>query len=371
MNKLCLIFNIASHYRKNIYQLIDNTFDCDWFFGENDTDIKSMDLSLLKRVTTGKNIKLFKRKAIYWQEGVFNFVRKQKARTYLILGEPICLSTWILFVKLKLSPTSSYVYTWTHGWYGRESWIKKIIKKIFFNMTDGVFLYGNYAKQLMIQEGFDPQKLHVVHNSLDYEKQLLLRQSLKSDNLYQDHFNNSNRTLLFIGRLTNKKRLDMLIESISILRDRGEYYNLVLIGKGEAMEQLKLLVEEKDLKENVWFYGECYDEATNANLIFNADLCVSPGFVGLTAMHSMMFGTPVATHNCFKLQAPEFEAIKEGVTGTYFEMNQLDSIINTISNWFKMNEKRREEIRLKCFEEIDREWTPTYQLNVFKQHIRF
>ena len=371
MNKLCLIFNIASHYRRNIYQLIDNTFDCYWFFGKNDTDIKTMDLRLLKRVTIGRNIKPFKRKAIYWQEGVFRFVRKQDARTYLILGEPICLSTWVLFIKLKLSPSTRHIYTWTHGWYGRETWIKKIVKKIFFNMTDGVFLYGNYAKRLMIQEGFDPQKLYVVYNSLDYEKQLALRESLKAEDIYPDHFKNSNRTLLFIGRLTYKKRLDLLIEALFKLRDKKQHYNLVLIGNGEAMERLKSLADEKGLSENVWFYGACYDEAINASLIYNADLCVSPGFVGLTAMHSMMFGTPVATHNCFKQQAPEFEAIKEGETGTFFEMDQLDSLISAISNWFERNGERREEIRRKCFEEIDREWTPAFQLNVFKEHIRF
>ena len=157
--------------------------------------------------------------------------------------------------------------------------------------------------------------------------------------------------------------MDLLIEALSILRDRDECYNLVLIGGGEAKEQLESLALKKGLSANVWFYGECYDEAINASLIFNADLCVSPGFVGLTAMHSMMFGTPVATHNCFKRQAPEFEAIKEKETGTFFEMNQLDSLVCTISNWFERNGERREE--------IDREWTPAYQLNVFKEYIKF
>ena len=56
--------------------------------------------------------------------------------------------------------------------------------------------------------------------------------------------------------------------------------------------------------------GECYSEETNAKLIYNADLCVAPGNIGLTAIHVMMFGCPAITHNDFKWQMPEFEAIK-------------------------------------------------------------
>lgn len=56
---------------------------------------------------------------------------------------------------------------------------------------------------------------------------------------------------------------------------------------------------------------------TNAEFIYNADLCVSPGNVGLTAMHSLVFGCPVITHNCFEWQMPEFEAIQPGITGDF------------------------------------------------------
>lgn len=82
-------------------------------------------------------------------------------------------------------------------------------------------------------------------------------------------------------------------------------------------QQLQQQVKSYNLANNIWFYGACYDEIKNAALIYNADLCVSPGNVGLTAMHSMVFGTPVITHNDFKWQMPEFEAIEPGKTGDF------------------------------------------------------
>ena len=62
-------------------------------------------------------------------------------------------------------------------------------------------------------------------------------------------------------------------------------------------------------------YGETFDEAEISKLLNHADLCVSPGNVGLTAMHALAYGVPVATHNDFKNQMPEFEAITPGKTG--------------------------------------------------------
>ncbi len=371
MNKLCLIFNIAPHYRNNIYQLIDKYYDCRWFFGENKTNVKGLDLSCLKNVTIGKNIKIFKKKAIYWQADVFPFQKNQNAKTYLILGEPICLSTWFLLIKLKTFHSAKYIYMWTHGWYGRENRCKVFLKKVFFSMADGIFLYGNYAKELMIQQGFDANKLYVIYNSLDYDKQLKIRNSLRCSNIYTEHFGNSNHTLIFIGRLTKKKKLDLIIEALYMLNKQLHRFNLIFVGDGEMMEQLKALVFDKGLEQCVWFYGECYDEAVNARLLYSADLCVSPGFVGLTAMHSLMFGTPVVTHNDFKNQAPEFEAVKEGETGAFFEMNSLKSLVETISKWFNNECYNRNDIREKCYAEIDQKWTPKFQIKLLNEKLKF
>lgn len=61
------------------------------------------------------------------------------------------------------------VYFWCHGWYGKESYTEAFIKKIVYKCASGIFTYGEYAKNLMIKEGFDGAKIHPIHNSLDYE----------------------------------------------------------------------------------------------------------------------------------------------------------------------------------------------------------
>ena len=100
-------------------------------------------------------------------------------------------------------------------------------------------------------------------------------------------------------------------------------------------EELLNLVKSLKLDRQVWFFGACYDESKIAELIFNANVCVSPGNVGLTAIHSLSYGTPVITHDSFSHQMPEFEAIIPNLTGNFFEEGNLQSmneVIEKINN---------------------------------------
>lgn len=365
--KLCLIYNFAPQYREGIFRLIDREYDCDWYFGNNDTDIKGLDLSVLKHVEILQN-RIVGRAPWYFQKGVLGLVRKKEYSTYFMLGDVYCLSTWFVAIVLRCFYPRKRMYFWSHGWYGKEGRLKKWLKKRFFKMADGTFLYGNYARELMIKEGFQEGRLFVIHNSLDYEKQVELRERCVNSEVYKKHFGNDNHNLIFIGRLTTVKKLDLLIEALRRLNNRGEKCNLTLIGDGVEKKRLQEQVKEAGLEKNVWFYGACYDDQVNAELIYNADLCVSPGNVGLTAMHVMVFGTPVATHDNFPYQMPEFEAIHEGRTGTFFKYDNVESMVDKIIEWLEVHFDR-EKVRQACYQEIDHSWTPQYQMKIIKEYL--
>jgi glycosyltransferase involved in cell wall biosynthesis len=255
---------------------------------------------------------------------------------------------------------------WTHGYYGKETRLEKILKLILYGLSNHVFLYGNYAKHLMLKENIAPErKLSVIYNSLDYNSQILEREALFPESLYQEHFKNDNPNLIFVGRLTSKKKLDMILNGLNILSNKGLQYNLTLIGEGEAQNNLKVLADKLDLNQNIWFYGPSFNESVLAKMIYNADLCVSPGNVGLTAIHSMMFGTPVITHNNFKFQMPEFEAIEPLVTGAFFEYGDVHSLTETITSWFEKAPDRN-EIRQRCYKVIDEKYNPHVQIETMK-----
>lgn len=368
MKHLCIIYNFAQKYREAIYREIDKAWECDWYFGSNDTDIEGFDLSALKRATLVNNTALIK--PFYFQNNIIRLLVEKKYDTYLMLGEFNCISTWIMLLIKPLIARNKKIFLWTHGWYGREGKLKKLLKHIFFRQADGIFLYGNYAKKLMIEEGFPEDRLFVIHNSLDYENQKALRERLDSFSIYKDHFKNENPNLIFVGRLTPIKRIDMLLEAMKILIDKDFYVNLTLIGDGSKAEELKSMTKRLGLEERVWFYGACYDDSKNASLIYNADLCVAPGNVGLTAMHTMAFGTPVLTHDNFPMQMPEFEAIIENRTGAFFKYGNVESLAEEISRWIERHKSDRESVRAACYNEIESAWNTKYQMNVLKDNLR-
>ena len=362
MSKLCCVFNVPSLYRESIYTRINEAYDCDWYFEDVDAHLVGFDTSKFQNVFFQKVKKVG---PFYWVIGLLSLMKHKEYDQFLMMGHSRNLSTLVFLLLKKILYSKKKAYLWTHGFYGKESGIEKPIKKLLLKSADGLFLYGNYARDLMLKMGFPSEKMYVIHNSLNYNAQLKLRNEIKPSLLYQDYFGNSNPVIIFIGRLNPIKKLDMIIESMHQLKLKGEYYNLVFVGDGPVKEDLQKLVNNYGLEKQVWFYGACYDEKTNAELVTNADLCVAPGNVGLTAMHTLMFGCPVITHDNFPLQMPEFESIHEGETGSFYKYGSQESLNETISNWFTNNKSSRDQIRKYCYEEIDNYWNPNFQMSVF------
>lgn len=345
MSRVVLISAVAAHYRSLIYQLMDERLGCHFCFERCLSTIKVMDTSILNVV--GNRICIIDYDIVIDDLGI----RSLRSWRLLFIGK-------LLGKKIIL---------WDHGWYGREGFLKKWIKRAYFGLAEGALIYGNYARNLMIKNGFDADKLHVIYNSLDYDQQLTLRHTIKTSDIYVSHFGNNNPVICFIGRLTPIKKLDQLVEALYILKEKGMDCNLIIIGDGSEYNNLISRVEVLNLHEQVWFYGACYDEKDNAELLYNADLCVAPGNIGLTAIHAMMFGCPCISHNDFPWQMPEFEAIRDGLTGTFFERNNVQSLADVIFNWFMIKSDKRQEVRNECYKEIDENWNPHKQIEIIKR----
>lgn len=367
--KLCLIYNYAQHYRTNIFTLIDKEFECDFVFGDSMSDVKKMDYSFLKGKVTENHTRRFN--GFTYQTGMLRQLRGNYTH-FIILGDTRSLSTWLFCILARIFYPKKKVAFWTHGWYGKESKIERVIKKLFFSLPNGsIFTYGDYARGLMVKEGFAPEKLFVIHNSLAYDTQIKIRSELHPSDIYTRHFGNNNPNLFFVGRLTPVKKLDHILYAMLESKKKGVLYNLTFIGGGEKMTELRDLVDALGLIDNVWFYGPCYDEFKLSELIYNADLCVAPGNIGLTAIHSLVFGTPAITHNDFKWQMPEFEAIKEGLTGTFFERDNISDLSKKIDGWLGAHHHDRCNVRKACMEVVDCEWNPYYQIEILKKGLQY
>lgn len=364
--KIAMIFPYAPVYRGPIYELMDKELDIDWYFcGNAQRPLRLYDYTRLKKVGLSLKEKTLLGSIVY-----FEGIKKLNLDEYDAIIVPSVirnLSMWWLMKKYAGGKRGPKLYYWTHGWYGREGCFSSIIKDIFYKPVDGFFLYNTRAKELMLKRGYESAKLHVIYNSLDYDCQLPLRKSMKASGLYHEHFGNDNPNIVFIGRLTKIKRFDLLVDAVFDLKNRGKLVNVTFIGDGAERKWIESRIIGLAIQNQVWFYGECYNEKTNAEMIYNADICVSPGNVGLTAMHVLMFGCPVITNDDYEHQGPEFEAIEEGKSGTFFKAGDSQSLADTISRWLTEHKKDREQVRQACYKVIDEVWNPHNQLKVLKE----
>lgn len=361
--KIC-VFGGGSLYRLPIYNLMARELNCDFYICEDDPSkgIKKYDYSKLENFKgTLKQRRILGN--FYLQPKTASLINKPY--DLYIVGGPFCLSYWLLILLSKFKRKK--IASWSHGIYGRESKIRKLIKTLYFKFCDINFVYNNRAKGLMIECGISDNKIAIVGNSLDTDNNLLIRKSLITNDIYKNIFKNDFYNLIFVGRVTKEKRLDILIKSMHLLQKKGLYLNLIVIGKDVDGVNLHEFVNLHKLEEYVYFYGPCYDDVAIGNFFYNADICVSPGNVGLTAINALSFGCPVITHSNFNYQGPEYESIKPGLTGDFFIQNDPKDLADVIYKWINnLTEDKRQIVKENAFSVVDSQWNIYSELQAFK-----
>ena len=198
-----------------------------------------------------------------------------------------------------------------------------------------------------------------------------MEQSKVYNNLIKEYHNDSKAdifSIAFFGRLTKIKKVDLLINALVNLNEKNIKYQLKILGDGPEKANLKKLVGLKKAEKYITFQSGTYDENELGKLLIQSDLLVSPGNVGLNAVHALCYGTPVLTHNNFKNQMPEHEAIVESFNGIFHNENDINSIEEKIQYWFSNfhNLYSRQEMR----DNILKKYRPDNQVKIFETSLK-
>lgn len=367
--KIAVVYHMFPHYRFAVMQALDSSLKNNYTFVGDDKafeGIKSVSTSDFKDFRVGRYC-IFK--GVWWQPIAIKVAMSHEFDTVILLANPNFLSTWVAALLARL--TGKRVLFWTHGWLNRERLLKRIFRHIFYKLAHVVMVYGERSKKIGVESGFPSNKIAVVYNSLDTDKAAGVVARIESGELANVNprlfFMEPNRPLLICtARLTTLCRFDLLLDAAHELVGRGQPVNIILVGDGPVKADLEK--KAQDLKLNVHFYGSCYDESTLGQLIYHADLTVSPGKIGLTAMHSLMYGTPAITHNEFDFQMPEVESIIKGKTGDFFQRDSVSDLAVKIESWLKESGSR-EKIRKNCWAVISDKWNPYTQVKLIESVI--
>lgn len=331
-------YHFFPHYRRAVFSRLLNNDDSYFFVLAGDVDGRAIDPSIAAWRPPEKNflpLRIFRIIGqFYWQPTLIRLALTGRFDCVILLGDMNNISSWLAALLFRLRGIR--LLFWAHGWIDSgESQPKAFIRKSFFSLSNGLLLYGRRSKRLAIERGFDPSKIWVIYNSLDYETQRAIRNSISDTDrsvLRKSLFGTDEIPIVAcITRLTAIRRLDLLISCLSSLKIGGHECVLLLIGDGP--ERVALEKQAKDLDVRLHCTGALYEEAEIAPLLTAATVTVAPGKVGLTAMHSLAYGIPVITHGDFDNQMPECEAVVPGLTGDFFQLGNIDDLAVTIRRW--------------------------------------
>ncbi len=106
----------------------------------------------------------------------------------------------------------------------------------FYGQLDTVFVNSEEYKQSWIKRGFDPAKLKILPRGLDTE----LFHPGRRDSAFFEKFGASNGELrlLYVGRISREKDLDLLADAYRRLRKEGLPVRLFVVGHGPYSEAL-------------------------------------------------------------------------------------------------------------------------------------
>lgn len=310
-----------------------------------------------------RNIWLLRNKFL-WQKGLFNRFWNNDFSTIIILANPYHLSTWVFSIYQRF--LGKRVLFWTHGIIKQETGLKLFIRKTFLSIANDLLLYSVYSKDQLLKHGFSSSRLHVIYNSVynDYSGFTQINWNYRKLEKETSKFH-----IVFIGRLTPQKKLLLLMQAFDQLIKQEIECTLSIVGVGPELEKIKNFVVENNLIDSVIFHGAVYDEELVGDILMNCDLCISPGEVGLTSIHCMQYGVPVITHGNKENQMPEFEIIEAGISGDFFEEDNLSSLIEVTKNWILTMKDKRQEVYQNCIKQVLHIYNPKFQSELIRQVI--
>ena len=156
--------------------------------------------------------------------------------------------------------------------------------------ADAIISYSSFGAEYFKRIGVDASRIFVAVNVIDTDKKKSSFATLDSEEIYKEAHEDSDFNLIFVGAITEEKRLDVLLRAFAQFEQTATRSKLTIVGDGEHFETCKALAEELNLK-NVEFTGQVVDGVSS--FFLGADLFVLPGLGGLAVSDALVHGLPV------------------------------------------------------------------------------
>jgi GalNAc-alpha-(1->4)-GalNAc-alpha-(1->3)-diNAcBac-PP-undecaprenol alpha-1,4-N-acetyl-D-galactosaminyltransferase len=181
------------------------------------------------------------------------------------------------------------------------------------------------------------------------ESKLVILPNPISDELTSQRENNplKENIILNIGRLTNQKAQDILIEAFS--QTKNQNWKLLIVGEGPKKKEYEVLINNLELQEKVILVGKTKDISTyyNKSKIF-AFTSIFEGFPN-ALIEAMHFGLACISTDC---PTGPSELITDDIDGNLIPMNNKNLLVDKL-NILMENEAKRIEFGKNAMKKVE------------------
>lgn len=224
---------------------------------------------------------------------------------------------------------------WGHGYSKQDAGWRARARSSVAKLADALLFYNHTAAEAYIRNGFDPDRVFVALNAIDQTPIQAARaewtdQPEKIADFRRQQGLGDAPVLLFVSRLEEANRADMLIEAQARLSEAFPSLVVAIIGKGPDRERLEALAADRGLSDRVRFLGAIYDESISAPWFMVSTAFCYPANIGLSILHGMGYGLPVVTSAKVEAQNPEIEALRDGENGFLYRDGDVDDLASKL-----------------------------------------
>jgi len=258
--RMLLITNIPTPYRIPLFnelnrQLSDEGYSLKVIFGALEYTRRKWEINLEEckfeyLVLPSRAIRLGNSEsAIFTYSGLNRLLAKE--RPVAVLTNAFSLATTKLWLRNRIKRTPYVIWSGAIESKNRPISRYRIMqRKVLVRGAAGYVTYGTRAKEYLVSLGAEEDSIHIGINTVDTE--FFWREA----NAWRDKRKCSDMSrLLYVGNLSQGKRLDLLLHAIKVLSEHRKDFVLYLVGDGPERRSLETLTKRLNIGPFVRFEG--------------------------------------------------------------------------------------------------------------------
>ena len=213
----------------------------------------------------------------------------------------------------------------------RTAALRRVVSMMVYDnieAADDVWAVSRGAGEYIRTHGFSGEYI-VMQNGTDFPKgepdETRLREVCETYRLSEDR-----PVMLFVGRMHWYKNIRLILEALALLRAKGLAFDMMMVGDGNDLPEIRLLAAAKGLEDCVHFTGKISDRETLRAIYTRSNLLVFPSVydtAGLVVQEAAACRCPSLVIR----GSAASEVVEDGETG-FFAEETPEGVAGTIQS---------------------------------------